>query len=43
MVTGVAGPNMTANVIGAPVAALKDAPAVKSDRRVSFQTASKKI
>lgn len=36
MVTGVAGSNMTANVIGAPVAALKDAPAVKSDRRVSF-------
>lgn len=33
MVTGVAGPNMTANVIGAPVAALKDAPVVKSDRR----------
>ncbi|XP_036344836.1 protein hairy-like isoform X1 [Rhagoletis pomonella] len=34
MVTGVADPSMTANVIGAPVApTLKDAPTVKSDRR----------
>ncbi|XP_054733043.1 protein hairy isoform X1 [Anastrepha obliqua] len=33
MVTGVAGANMAANVIGAPVTTLKDAPPVKSDRR----------
>lgn len=36
MVTGVCGPTMTANVIGAPVPhASKEAPA-KSDRRVSI-------